>query len=193
MKPDLEPPQWAGVRLGPALAGALYTLLVGSFALTLWTRRFPGALPYQLDQGAPWLFLVFMGVFAFYRLGLVRARKYPAAKAFFQIGVGVLLFTLMLPSASRPFIPVAGAPVASDDALETLLHDSNPHYRALGAELAGRRGEEGRYGSTLVRALDDENAEVQAQAHRALVGLTGRDLGSPGTQEGKQAWRERYP
>jgi hypothetical protein len=180
------PPEWVGVRLGPTLAGALYTLLVGSFALVVWARRFPGALPAQLEQAAPWVFLAFVGVFTFYRLGLVRARKYPASKAFFQIGAGLLLFTLMLPGARAPFAPPT-------DPLELLLHNGNPNFRALAAELAGYRPGGARYGPALVRALQDENPEVREQAHRALVALNGKDLGSPSTPAGLKAWGERYP
>src|SRR5690349_13738009 len=121
--PVESPPEWGGVRLGPALAGALYTLLVGSFALAIWARRFPGAMPLRLEQLSPWVFLAFLAVFSFYRLGLVRARKYPASKAFFQIGAGLLLFTLMLPGAQARF-------ATPEDDVEALLRNGNPSVRA---------------------------------------------------------------
>lgn len=181
-----RPPEWAGVPLGPALAGALYTLLVGSFALVVSARRFPGALPWQLEQASPWVFLVFLGVFSFYRLGLVRARKYPASKAFFQIGAGVLLFTLMLPGARQRFAPPA-------DPLVGLLADANPEVRVAAAELARHREGGAHYLSSLARALDDADPRVRAEAHRSLVALTGSDLGSPEAPGGTKAWRERYP
>jgi hypothetical protein len=100
---DGTPPKFGGIRLGPAVAGALYLLLVGSAALALWVRGMPGAAPKHLEQAAPWVFLVFMLCFAVYRLALVQAKKYPAFKAFFQVGVGVLFFMLLLPGPRGRF------------------------------------------------------------------------------------------
>src|SRR5688500_738729 len=114
----VKPPEWAGVSLGPTLAGALYVLLLGAVALALWGRRFPGALPPQLEAASPWVFLVFVGMFAFYRFGLVRAGKYRASKAFFQVGAGLLMFTLLLPSSRTPYQSV------EDPVAEALDHSN---------------------------------------------------------------------
>src|SRR5689334_2176125 len=96
------PPTVAGVRLGPALTSVLYLLLVGSAALALWVRGYPGQAPHGLERLAPWAFLLFVTAFAGYRAVLVRTGHYPAFKAFVQIAAGVLFFTLLLPGTWRP-------------------------------------------------------------------------------------------
>ncbi len=174
------------MKFGPVLAGVLYLLLVFSAALALWVRRFPGRLPLQLERGAPWLFLVFLAVFALYRLGLMRARKYPAAKGFFQIGAGLLFFMLLLPGTKRTY----DAP--SSDVGQLLL-DTNPKVRALAAEVARHREDSPTFVKPLVQALHDDDPKVRDEAHRSLVAITGQDLGNPETEAGVQAWETRYP
>jgi hypothetical protein len=174
-----------GIRYGPALAGTLYLLLVVSAALALWARRTPSGLPTPLGMAAPWIFLVFVVAFALYRLGLVRAGRYPAFKAFFQVGAGVLFFTLLLPGAQSRYIP--------ESDLEALLHDANPRVRAMAAEVARHRPEGKQHASLLVRALQDPDPAVRTQAHLSLVAMTGQDLGAPGDANAMKAWRERYP
>lgn len=181
------PPVFGGIRFGPALAAVLYLLLVGSAALALWSQRFQGNIPRPLAAASPWAFLAFTVAFALYRLALVRARRYPAFKAFFQVGVAVFFFTLLLPGAQQRYAgEVAGG-------LETLIEDSNPHVRALAAEVARHRPGPTRYGRMLVKALRDPSPEVRDQAHRSLVQITGQDLGSPDSPEAVRAWGDRYP
>jgi hypothetical protein len=181
-----EAPRWGGIQLGRTLVGLLYALLVGSAALTFLGRRSPGALPGILERVTPWVFLGFVGLFAFYRLGLVRARKYPAFKAFFQIGLTVCVWLLLMPGSRQPF--------NSQDSLGSALQDGNPRVRALAAELAGYRPGGVQYAPQLVRQLEDGDAEVRRQAHGALVKLNGSDLGSPEDQpEALEAWRRRFP
>jgi HEAT repeat protein len=183
-----QPPRWGGIQAGPALAGVLYALLVGSAALALWVREFPGAVPARLVQAAPWVFLAFLICFGIYRGVIVRAKKYPAFKAFFQLGAGALFFLLLLPGG-RSAYEVPADPVAA------LMQDANPHVRALAVEVARHRGGPGSqvYAPFLVRALEDPDPEVRTQAHRSLVHLSGEDLGAPGTPGAMEAWRERYP
>jgi hypothetical protein len=138
-----------------------------------------------LQAAAPWVFLLFALAFALYRLVLVRARRYPAFKAFFQIGVAVLFFTLLLPQAQQ-------RDVARGE-LETLLRHSDPKVRALAAEVARHRPDGRRYGAVLAQALEDPDPEVRHQAHLSLVELTGQDLGAPDTPNALKAWRDRYP
>jgi hypothetical protein len=164
----------------------LYLLLMTSAILALWARRFPGALPQELELVAPASFLVFVIVFATYRLALVRARKYPAFKAFFQIGAALLFFMLLLPQAKRRYDATGGG-------LEGMLNHSDPEVRALAAEVAACRPEGAKYGSLLVKALRDPDERVRTQAHRSLVHLTGRDLGGPGDQAAVKAWGESFP
>jgi hypothetical protein len=180
-----QPPELGGVRAGPALAATLYVLLVGSAVLSLAAHRFPGALPRVLGMAAPWVFLAFATVFTLYRLALVRAKKYPVSKAFFQIGAALLFFTLLLPR---------GGPVdAHRDSLERLIADPDPRVRALAVEVAGYRPEGARYGARLVRALDDPEEGVRERAHAALVRLNGTDLGPPTDAAALKAWKDRFP
>jgi hypothetical protein len=176
----------AGIRFGPALAVVLYLLLFASALLALGTRRLPGALPPALEVVAPSLFFVFLVCFALYRLVLVRARKYPAPKAFFQVGAAVLFLTLLLPAAKSRY----DAPA---DDLEVLLTDDNPRVRALTAEVVGYRADGAKHGSLLVKALGDPDARVREQAHRSLVRLAGEDLGSGESEADRKAWESRFP
>lgn len=175
----------AGIPLGPALAGGLYLLLVASAILALGARRFPGLLPEKLEIVAPTLFLVFLICFALYRLAVVRAKRYPAFKAFFQIGAAVLFFTLLLPGAKNRY----DGPV---DEVEMLLSDGNPRVRALAAEVVRYRAEGLKYGPLLVRALRDDDPRVRQEAHRSLVILAGQDLGGPDDEQAVKAWEKRF-
>jgi hypothetical protein len=163
----------------------LYALLVGSAALTFFGRHSPGLLPFVIERLTPWVFLGFVAAFAFYRLGLVRAGKYRAFKAFFQIALALTVFLLLMPGTQRPAAPV--------DSLAASLQDPNPRVRALAAELARYRPGGQKYGPLLVRRLEDSDGEVRAQAHLSLVQLSGADLGSPLDANAVRAWKERYP
>ncbi len=178
--------QAAARRFGPALAVVLYLLLLATAALALGTRRFPGVLPPGLEVIAPSLFLVFLVCFALYRFVLVRAKKYPASKAFFQIGMATLFLTLLLPAAKNRY----DAPV---DDLEVLLTDDNPRVRAMAAEVIGYRADGAKHAAFLVKALRDPETRVREQAHRSLVRLAGEDLGTGETEPERQAWERRFP
>lgn len=179
-----EPPRVGGVRFGPALAGTLYALLVASAALALWARGTPGRSPPELAQAAPWVFLAFVIAFALYRFGLVRARRYPAFKAFFQVGAAVLFFMLLLPAPPGPS--------RQGSSLEQALVDPAPHVRAMAAELAGHRRDPAA-GPGLVQALTDVDPVVREKAHEALVRIAGEDLGRPDAPGAVESWRKRYP
>jgi hypothetical protein len=180
-----QPPELGGVRAGPALAATLYVLLVGSAVLSLAAHQYPGALPRLLSEAAPWVFLAFAAVFTLYRLTLVRAKKYPVSKAFFQIGAAVLFFTLLLPRS--------GPAGDRRDSLERLIADPDPKVRALAVEVAGYRPDGTRYAARLVRALEDTDEAVRDRAHAALVRLNGADLGPPADAAAVNAWKDRFP
>lgn len=187
-------PRRLRVRVGLAfvriLRPALYALLVASALLTFWAGADIGGreLPPGAAAAAPVLFAVFLVVFAVYRLALVRAKKYPAATGLFQIGLGALVWVLLLPGTRQRIGREHG------DEVQVLMRSSDPRVRALAAELAGRRGDAARYGSDLVERLDDGDPAVRRAAHAALVRLLGKDV-TPG-QEGPAAqrkWREALP
>lgn len=181
-----QPPRLGGIQAGPALAGVLYALLVGSAALALWVREFPGVLPPSLERAAPFVFLAFAACFAVYRFALVRAKKYPAFKAMFQIGAAVLFFALLLPSSRTRYAD----PI---DSLAELMQDANPEVRVLAVEVARHRTEPAKYGSQLVRALKDPDRRVREEAHRSLVAISGKDLGAPGDPAAVKAWGAMFP
>ena len=181
-RPTLEV---GGVPFGPVLAAWLYVMLGGSALLALSARHFPGMIPHSLELAAPVLFLAFLIGFSLYRLRLVQARKYPAFKAFFQVGAALLFLTLLLPGAKVHYQgPARG--------LDELLSDSDPAVRAMAAELVGYRPDGASHAARLVAALQDPDPRVRAEAHRSLVRLNGTDLGSPDNSEGLKAWEERF-
>ena len=184
-------PRRLRVRVGLAfvriLRPALYVLLVASALLTLWAGGEIGGreLPPRAAAAAPVLFAIFFVVFAVYRLALVRAKKYPAATGLFQIGLGALVWVLLLPGSRHRIERDPG------DDVQVLMRSSDARVRALAAEVAGARGAASRYASDLVELLDDTEPGVRRAAHAALVRLSGTDV-SPG-QEGSDAqrkWRE---
>jgi HEAT repeat protein len=174
-----------GVPFGPALAFWLYLMLGGSAALALSARHFPGIVPHSLQLAALALFLAFLVGFSLYRLRLVQARKYPAFKAFFQVGVGLLFLTLLLPGANNPY-------EAGERGVPELLSDSDPAVRAMAAEVVGYRPDGSRYGASLVGVLRDPDPRVREQAHRSLIRLNGKDLGPPDDEQAVRAWGARF-
>jgi hypothetical protein len=182
-----EAPRLAGIRLGPGLGLVLYGLLVGAAGLAFFGKEFPGRLPGDVERITPFVFGAFVALFAGYRFGLVYLRKYPGFKAFFQVGLAVVVFLLLLPSARASFGPRLSPGLAAD------FVDMNPRVRALAAEVARYRPDAARYAPRLVTALEDEDPEVRVQAHRSLVQIAGDDLGAPESPGGLKRWRERFP
>jgi hypothetical protein len=184
-------PRRLRVRVGLAfiriLRPALYVLLVASALLTLWAGGDIGGreLPPRAAAAAPVLFAMFLVVFAVYRLALVRAKKYPAAMGLFQIGLGALVWVLLLPGTRQRIGRERG------DEVQVLMRSSDARVRALAAEVAGYRGDAARYASDLVERLDDGDPAVRRAAHASLVRLVGTDV-TPG-EEGpaaQQKWRQ---
>ncbi|HUJ27411.1 MAG TPA: HEAT repeat domain-containing protein [Myxococcales bacterium] len=172
----------AGLAFVPLLRPALYALLVASALFTFWSGgEIAGrALPRWTQVVAPTLFAIFIVVFAIYRFALMRAKKYPAASGFFQIGLGALIWVLLLPGTRQKFAPAAG-PV---DQVPTLIQSPDPRVRAMAAEVAGYRAGGARYAGALIAHLDDGDARVREMAHASLVRLAGTDAGPTAA-----AWR----
>jgi hypothetical protein len=160
-------------------------MLGGSAALALSARNFPGIVPHSLELAALAFFLAFLIGFSLYRLRLVQARKYPAFKAFFQVGVGLLFLTLLLPGAKSQY-------AVGQRGIPELLSDADPAVRALAAEVAAYRADGTGYGALLVGVLQDPDPRVREQAHRSLVRLNGKDLGPPEDAQAIKAWGERF-
>jgi len=182
-----EAPRLAGIRLGPGPGLVLYTLLLGAAALAFFGKEFPGRLPGEVERVTPFVFGVFVALFASYRFALVRSRKYPSFKAFYQVGLAVAVFLLLLPSARASYGPLPRPGLGTD------LVDNNARVRALASEVVRYRPDAARYAPALVTGLEDEDPDVRLEAHRSLVKISGVDLGSPDEAGAIKRWRERFP
>jgi hypothetical protein len=172
----------AGLAFVQVLRPALYALLVLSALFTFWSGG-PVAgrtLPGWTQSVAPTLFGIFLAIFAVYRFALMRAKKYPAATGLFQVGLGALIWVLLLPSARQRI-----APPSQVDELPALMASPDPRVRAIAVELAGYRGDGNRYAREMIERLDDADAAVRGRAHAALVRLAKTDAG-----ENPEAWRK---
>jgi hypothetical protein len=172
----------AGLAFVQVLRPALYALLVLSALFTFWSGG-PVAgrtLPPWTRSVAPTLFGIFLAIFAVYRFALMRARKYPAAMGLFQVGLGALIWVLLLPSTRQRIAPPSQA-----DELPALMASPDPRVRAIAVEVAGYRGDGGRYAREMIERLGDADPAVRQRAHAALVRLAGTDAG-----DSADSWRE---
>ena len=170
----------AGLGFVQVLRPALYGLLVLSALFTFWAGgEVAGkALPEWTQRVAPTIFGIFIVIFAVYRLALVRAKKYPAATGLFQIGLGALIWVMLLPSTRQKIAP----PPGTTDDVAALMSSGDARVRALAAEVAGSRGP--KYASQLIDKLDDGDATVRQRARASLARLFGTDVG-----DSQDAWR----
>jgi hypothetical protein len=178
----LRPARWL---LYPLLAGSALVTLAGGPTLEQAVRE--GRLSHAALIAAPILFLVFIVVFAAYRFALVRAGRYLAGKAFVQVGLMVLVLTLVLPGSMERY-RAAGTVRAVD--LGRFLAAADAESRAMAAELARHRdrAEAMRYVPRLVDLLEDGSPEVRRQARASLASLAGNDVGGEGP-EAPARWR----
>lgn len=153
---------------------ALYVLTVLSAAAALFLEP---ALAGAVARGAIsplWLFTaigvygVFFLAYAVDRWVLVRRRRYPAGKAFFQVAFGLVFGLLLLPStigdyASRP--PSQG--------IERLLLHPDPEVRAVAVEALGFRGPSSEHVELLVARLLDRDPRVEESARGVLSRWSG--------------------
>ena len=172
----------AGLAFVQVLRPALYALLALSALFTFWSGG-PVAgrtLPYWTRSVAPTIFGIFLAIFTFYRFALMRAKKYPAATGLFQVGLGALIWVLLLPSTRQKIRP----PSAPVDEVPALMASPDPRVRALAVEVAGYRRDGARYAAEMIDRLDDADPAVRERAHAALVRLAGHDQGKD-----PDAWR----
>ncbi|HMC35788.1 MAG TPA: HEAT repeat domain-containing protein [Myxococcales bacterium] len=173
----------AGLAFVQVLRPALYALLALSALFTFWSGG-PVAgrtLPYWTRSVAPTIFGIFLAIFTVYRFALMRAKKYPAATGLFQVGLGALIWVLLLPSTRQKIRP----PSAPVDEVPALMASPDPRVRALAVEVAGYRRDGARYAAEMIDRLDDADPAVRERAHAALVRLAGHDEGRD-----PDAWRE---
>ncbi len=185
-----RPPRRLRRRL---LVYLLYVLLLASAAFTLTgvpvleqaVRE--GRRPAAVLMAAPALLALFVVLFAAYRFALVRAGRYHAGKAFVQVGLMVLVLSLLLPGSLERYRSVG---VARPVDLSRQLASPDPEARAVAAELARHRPrpEAVRYVPRLLALLEDASPEVRRQARVTLVALAGQDAGGQG-QGSSERWR----
>jgi hypothetical protein len=176
----------------------LLALLLLSAALTL------GALPALRREvlGGRWppatlwvppaFLAAFIVVFGAYRFALARAGRYPAGKAFVQVGlmglVAAVIVGIALGPAERE--PSSTGPVA----LEHPLASSSAEVRALAAEVVrSRPREEGlRHVPRLIEMVERDPAPaVRREARASLSALAGRDAGGEGPGASER-WRAAF-
>jgi hypothetical protein len=191
--PRATAPAWSRL-LRPAV-WLLYLLLAGSALVTLAggptleqaVRE--GRLSQAALIAAPLLFLAFILVFAAYRFALVRAGRYLAGKAFVQVGLMLLVLTLVLPGSLERYR--SASTVRAVD-LGRFLSAGDAEARAMAAELARHRerAEAMRYIPRLLDLLEDGSPEVRRQARASLAALAGEDAGGegPGAAARWRAW-----
>jgi hypothetical protein len=173
----------SGLAFVQVLRPALYVLLVLSALFTFWSGGAVAGrtLPGWTQSVAPTIFGIFLAIFTVYRFALMRAKKYPAAMGLFQVGLGALIWVLLLPSTRHKIAPQG----ALTDDVPALMASPDPRVRALAVEVAGYRGDAARYAAELIDRLDDADGSVRERAHAALVRLSGQDAGRE-----REPWRE---
>lgn len=180
--------------VGLSLRIALYLALVASAIVTLagqpmLLQRVEAGLLHPIWLIVPSIcFGGFLTIYVIDRIWLVRFRHYPSGRALFQIILGLVFFTLLLPDSYREYrSAVTSTP--QRDTLTLLLAHRDASVRAMACELAGCRPRSERYVQALGRTLLDKKPEVAQAAQQALLQITGR-LFAVGEQGSKEL--ERY-
>jgi HEAT repeats len=186
-------PGWVG-----SLRFVLLALLAVSAAFTL------GALP-TLHRGIaqgrwpatvlwvpPALLALFVLLFAGYRFALVRAGRYPAGRAFLQVGLIGLVSAVIAGIATAP--PPEPESERGPVPLEHALASGDPTVRALAAEVVRHRprAEGLRHVPRLIHLVEDPSPAVRREARASLAALAGRDVGGEG-RGASARWREAFP
>ncbi len=159
---------------GPAVLRALlFVLMLLSAAAALFVEP---ALAGAVTRGAisaRWLFLpigiygVFLAAYAFDRAWLVRDRRYPPGKAFFQVAFGVVFASLLLPETIQDYKAQA---VPRPD---RLLGHKDPSVREVSVLALGFEGLAPARLELVLGRLEDDNANVQKAALRVLRSWSG--------------------
>jgi hypothetical protein len=146
---------------------ALYVLLVLSAASAMFLEE---ALAGAVARGAIsplWLFTaigvygLFYVVYVVDRLLLVKWRRYPAGKAFFQIAFGLVLGLVLLPSTIRDY-------AARPTGIERLLAHGDPDVRLVAVEALYLRGPTPEHVALALERRNDRDSRVSQAARRVL-------------------------
>jgi hypothetical protein len=177
----------------------LFVLLLLAAALTfvglpeLQRAVASGRWPRAILLGPPAILSLFIVGYAGYRFVLVRAGRYSAGKALVQVGLMMLVLTVVV-----GLVWERGHAPPSDRIVDLArpLGSGDPDARAMAAELVRYRPPEvaTRLVPRLIELLDDPSPEVRRQAHDSLVALAGADpggVGSGAAARWRAYWRER--
>lgn len=152
---------------------ALYVLLVLSAAAALFLED---ALAGAIARGAIsplWLFTgigiygVFFAVYVVDRVLLVKFRRYPAGRAFFQVAFGTVLALVLLPSTIRDY-------AARPRGEQRLLSHPDPEIREVAVEALFLRGATKENVDRVLERRRDRDPRVQKAATRVLSRWSGR-------------------
>lgn len=156
------------------LRALLFVLTLSSAAAALFVEPALAGAVARGALSARWLFLplgvygVFLAAYAFDRWWLVRDRRYPAGKAFFQVAFGIVFASLLLPETIQDY-KARGTPRS-----DRLLTHPDPNVRGAAVLALGFEGAEGERLSLVIERLDDDNADVRAAALRVLRQWSGQ-------------------
>jgi hypothetical protein len=152
---------------------ALYVLLVLSAATAFFLEP---ALAGAIARGAispQWLFTgigvygLFFAVYVVDRILLVKYRRYPAGRAFFQVAFGTMLALVLLPSTIRDY---ARRPTG----IVRLLAHPDPDVREVAVEALFLRGPTKENVSHALERRRDRDPRVSTAAGKVLSRWSGR-------------------
>ena len=167
------PTGWHVLR---SLRIALYVLTVATAAVALFIQP---ALSGAVQRGALrplWMFLpvsLFVVLFLLYAIDrwiLVKRRRYPAGRAFFQVAFGLIFALLLLPNTIREWN------TRRPQGMERLLGHPDPEIRRVTVEALGFRERQPQFVDWVVAMLDDEDPEVRRAAQRVLALWSGHEI-----------------
>lgn len=155
---------------------ALYVLTVVTAVVALFVQP---ALSSAVQRGALrplWMFLPFSSfsvLFVLYGLDrwiLVRRRRYPAGRAFFQVAFGLIFALLLLPTTMREW------DTRRPQGLDRLLQHPDAEVRRVTVEALGFRGIDTAAAARVVAMLDDQDVQVRQAARSVLAAWSGQEI-----------------
>ncbi len=159
-----------------AIRVVVYVMLLASAGATfllndwLWRTAREGRLPMWLPLLPVGTFTAFVVVYVIDRWMLVRRRRYPPVRAFFQVAITVAFLALLWPQQASQLMR-GREPAPAPAGAVHLLGYADPEVRAAGCELAGWRHEHELLGELEAMAHDDVSVEVRAACGAAAAKL----------------------
>lgn len=155
---------------------AVYVMLVTSALVSfvlgdrLWSAARDGDVPLWFPLLAPATFTAFVVVYSVDRWLLLRRRRYPPGRVFFQLAFAVVFLSLLWPRQAAEFRDSKRRSLGSDYVLR-LLKKSDPDVRAAACELLGLRGQGSAAELVKQLAYNDTNRDVRTVCLASLQRL----------------------